>query len=71
MKAGDLVKRRGENWIGLVLKMCNSNGYTYPEFVWLDEWATGSFEIEVAGKRFSAAASLRPMYDPTGRKIKC
>ena len=33
--------------------------------------ATGNFELEVAGKRFAAAASLRPMYDPTGEKIKC
>ena len=32
--------------------------------------ATGNFELEVAGKRFAAAASLRPMYDPTGEKIK-
>ena len=32
---------------------------------------TGSFEIEVAGNRFAATASLRPMYDPTGEKIKC
>ena len=33
--------------------------------------ASGNFELEVAGKRFAAAASLRPMYDPTGEKIKC
>jgi 4-methylaminobutanoate oxidase (formaldehyde-forming) len=32
---------------------------------------SGSFELEVAGKRFAAAASFRPMYDPTGEKIKC
>jgi 4-methylaminobutanoate oxidase (formaldehyde-forming) len=32
---------------------------------------TGRFELEVAGKRFSAVASLRPMYDSTGKKIKC
>jgi 4-methylaminobutanoate oxidase (formaldehyde-forming) len=33
--------------------------------------ATGNFELEVAGKRFAAAASLRPMYYQTGAKIKC
>ena len=33
--------------------------------------ASGNFELEVAGKRFAAAASLRPMYDPTGERIKC
>ncbi|WNC72005.1 FAD-dependent oxidoreductase [Thalassotalea psychrophila] len=29
------------------------------------------FEIEVAGVRYKAKASLRPMYDPTMAKIKC
>jgi hypothetical protein len=46
MKAGDLVKKKGENWIGLVLKMCGSSGYIYPELVWLDKWAAGDFEVD-------------------------
>ena len=29
-----------------------------------------SFEIEVAGKRIPAAASLKPMYDPEGLRPK-
>jgi 4-methylaminobutanoate oxidase (formaldehyde-forming) len=32
---------------------------------------TGNFELEVAGERFPAVASLRPMYDPAGQKTKC
>ena len=47
-------------------------GYVeHPEGVDHEFIASGNFELEVAGKRFAAAASLRPMYDPTGEKIKC
>ncbi len=31
----------------------------------------GEFEIEVAGERVPAEASLRPMYDPGNRRIRC
>ncbi len=30
----------------------------------------GSYEIEVAGKRYPAKASLRPLYDPTSARVK-
>jgi len=30
----------------------------------------GNFEIEVASKLVSAKASLRPMYDPKGIKVR-
>lgn len=30
-----------------------------------------AFEIEIAGERFRAAASLKPMFDPTNQKIRC
>ena len=30
-----------------------------------------SYEIEVAGVRYAAQASLRPMYDPENRRIRC
>jgi 4-methylaminobutanoate oxidase (formaldehyde-forming) len=30
----------------------------------------GSYEIEVACERFSAQASLRPMYDPKAERVK-
>ena len=31
---------------------------------------SGNFEIEVAGKRFAASASTRPLYDPTNERIR-
>jgi 4-methylaminobutanoate oxidase (formaldehyde-forming) len=47
-------------------------GYVeHPEGVDHEFITSGNFELEVAGKRFAAVASLRPMYDPTGKKIKC
>jgi 4-methylaminobutanoate oxidase (formaldehyde-forming) len=36
-----------------------------------EEWVTGKYEIEVAGQRFSAQASLAPMFDPKNEKIRC
>ncbi|MEE8352716.1 MAG: aminomethyltransferase family protein, partial [Rhodospirillales bacterium] len=32
--------------------------------------ATGAFEIEIAGVRHSAAASLKPLFDPTGERAR-
>ncbi len=32
--------------------------------------AAGGFEIEIAGVRYPAQASLRPFYDPTGERVK-
>ncbi|MEE8506504.1 MAG: FAD-dependent oxidoreductase, partial [Kiloniellales bacterium] len=31
---------------------------------------SGKYEVEVAGERFPAAASLRPMYDPKAERVK-
>ena len=31
----------------------------------------GDYEIEVAGVRFAADVSLRPMYDPDNARIRC
>lgn len=41
------------------------------EFITADHVKTDHWEIEIAGKRFSAEASLRPMFDPTMERIKC
>ena len=30
----------------------------------------GDYQIEVAGERFSASASLRPMYDPKSERVR-
>ena len=44
-------------------------GYvTIPEGAGLDYIRDGKYEIEVAGKRFGATASLRPLYDPRSEK---
>ena len=32
---------------------------------------SGTWEIDVAGKRVAAQASLRPLYDPAMERIKC
>jgi len=31
---------------------------------------SGSYEIEVVGARYPAKASLRPMYDPKGERVR-
>ena len=31
---------------------------------------SGSYEIEVVGVRYPARASLRPMYDPKGERVR-
>ena len=36
-----------------------------------DTHAAGSFDIEIAGKRVSAEASLQPLYDPKNERIRC
>ncbi|MDH3306081.1 MAG: FAD-dependent oxidoreductase [Acidimicrobiia bacterium] len=42
----------------------NDGGVT-PEFI-----REGTYEIQVAGDRISARASLRPMYDPSGERVR-
>ena len=42
MKRGDLVKRKGENWIGVVTEMVKTTYqdgsiYEYPKLIWLDD----------------------------------
>lgn len=32
--------------------------------------ASGTWEVDIAGRRYPARASLRPMYDPKNEKIK-
>jgi 4-methylaminobutanoate oxidase (formaldehyde-forming) len=35
------------------------------------EWlAAGDWTIDIAGRRYAAVASLRPMYDPDGARIR-
>jgi heterotetrameric sarcosine oxidase gamma subunit len=44
----------------------NNSEVVSPEFI-----HSGQFEIDVAGERFPAKASLRPMYDPKLEKVRC
>ena len=36
----------------------------------VDEVLASSYEIDVAGHRYAAEASLKPFYDPTGARAK-
>jgi len=36
-----------------------------------ESWISGAFEIEVAGRKFPAKPSLRPLFDPKNEKIRC
>lgn len=36
-----------------------------------EDWISGTYEIEIAGEKFSAMASLAPLYDPGNEKIRC
>jgi heterotetrameric sarcosine oxidase gamma subunit len=48
--------------VGLAMVEC-ADGVT-PQFL------TGAWEVDIAGRRYPAAASLRPMYDPDNSRIK-
>ena len=42
-----------------------------PEGVTRDYIASGGFEIDIAGDRYPARASLRPLYDPQLERVRC
>ena len=41
------------------------------QIITADHVKTDSWEIEIAGTRYKAEASLRPLFDPTMERIKC
>jgi 4-methylaminobutanoate oxidase (formaldehyde-forming) len=41
------------------------------EGVTKDYIASGGFEIDIAGDRYPARASLRPLYDPQLARVRC
>ena len=46
-------------------------GYvSHPDGVDADFVKSGAYEIEIAGERFPATASLRPLYDPKAERVK-
>ena len=50
---------------GHTLGSCIGLGYVFCPF------ASEKFDIEVAGKRYSAEASVRPLYGPDNARIRC
>jgi hypothetical protein len=36
----------------------------------MEELTSAAYEIEIAGKRFPATTSFRPMYDPGNSRIR-
>jgi glycine cleavage system T protein len=57
---------------GHTLGACVGLGYVHTGHgVAPDEVLDGNYEIEVAGERFAADVSLRPMFDPRNEKIRC
>ena len=35
---------------------------------WID---AGKWEVDIAGKKYPAIASMKPLFDPANEKIKC
>ncbi len=56
---------------GHTLGACVGLGYVKGIHSSAPDWLAGRYEIEVAGRRFPAQASLVPLFDPKNRKIRC
>ena len=68
---GELVGRITSAMFGHTLGGCVGLGYVNcADGVTPDYINSGKFEIEVAGERFAARASLRPLYDPRSERPK-
>jgi glycine cleavage system aminomethyltransferase T len=52
--------------VGLAMIDPRQPGLTIDQ-AWLDR---GAWEVEIAGRRYPAVASLRPLYDPDNVRIK-
>jgi 4-methylaminobutanoate oxidase (formaldehyde-forming) len=77
---GEIIYRDGEH-VGHI--MAGSYGHTLGasvgvgpvendgETVTVDFIKSGSYEIDIAGVRYPAKASLRPMYDPKLERVRC
>ena len=70
-RLGRLVGRTTSGAYGHHLGRAVALGYVHDE-AGIDRAyvESGGFEVEVAGKRFTARASLSPLYDPKGARIK-
>ncbi|MBS0580520.1 MAG: FAD-dependent oxidoreductase [Proteobacteria bacterium] len=69
---GQIVGRITSGMYGHTLGRPLGLGYVaHPEGLASPEWvAAGAYELEIAGRRVPAEASLRPFYDPAGARIR-
>jgi 4-methylaminobutanoate oxidase (formaldehyde-forming) len=72
LREGEIVGRITSGMFGHTIGRAIGLGYVEnggeavtPEFI-----QSSQFEIEVAGARLRAKASLRPLYDPENRRVK-
>jgi 4-methylaminobutanoate oxidase (formaldehyde-forming) len=71
LRDGEIVGRVTSGNYGHALGGAIGMGYIHgPDGVTTDYVKSGKFEIDVAGERYPAKASLRPMYDPTAERVK-
>ena len=57
------------------LVTCEHGGHAVPRglratFAGAEEVLASRFEIEIAGERFAAEASLKPLHDPAARRVR-
>lgn len=70
-RGGERVGYTTSGMFGHTLGGSVALGYVHnPEGVTTQYVETGDFEIGVAGERFAAKASLRPMYDPKSERMR-
>ncbi len=67
VRVGDLLSGGYGHTLGgaVGLGQVRNDGGVTPDFI-----ASGSYEIEIAGERYPARASLRPMYDPKNERVR-
>lgn len=71
LRDGEIVGRVTSGNYGHALGGAVGMGYINgPDGVTMDYVKSGKFEIEVAGERFPAKASLQPLYDPKAERVK-
>jgi len=68
---GEYVGYISSAMYGYTLGACAGLGYVnHGDGVTTDFINQGEYEIQIAGKRYAAKASLKPMYDPAGERVK-
>ena len=67
---GTIVGRTSSGAYGHTLGRAVALGYVEGRDVTPDLLAAGRWEIEVAGRRFAARASLAPLYDAKGQRLR-